>query len=145
MSLRSDWAEATAAQLAGTARIFRTHPARIAKSVLIGVASNAISISTLYFLFVALNQPASLGILVSGYAMAILFLNVSPVPQGIGVVKGLMTLVLTSLGLSGASALAVMLAFRGMSLWMPIVLSFLLLRFLPLFSAASPHDPRAAG
>ncbi len=144
-SLRADWADATAAQLADAARIFRTHPARIAKSFLIGVASNAISISTLYFLFAAFNQPISLGVLVSGYAMAILFLNVSPVPQGIGVVEGLMTLVLTSLGLSSASALAVTLAFRGMSLWVPIVLGFLLLRFVPLFSAAPPQELRAAG
>jgi uncharacterized protein (TIRG00374 family) len=137
--LHVDWAEATTDQLADAARIFRTHPLRIAKSFTIGIASNAISISTLYFLFLAFGQPPSMGVLVSGYAMAILFLNVSPVPQGIGVVEGFMTLVFTSLGVPAASALAVTLAFRGMSLWVPIVLGFLLLRSIPLFSSASPQ------
>ena len=138
--LRPDWAEATTTQLADAARIFRTHPMRIGKSFLIGIASNAISISTLYFLFLAFRLPPSIGVLVSGYAMAILFLNVSPVPQGIGIVEGFMTLVFTSLGLPAAAALAVTLAFRGMSLWLPIVLGFLLLRSVPLFSA----DPAVA-
>ena len=139
--LRCGWAEATATQLSEAATVFRTHPRRMVRAFLISLASNAISIGTLYFLFLAFRQAASLGVLVSGYAMAILFLNVSPSPQGIGVVEGLMTLVLTSLGVPGATALAVTLAFRGMSLWVPMALGFLLLRFVPSFSAA-PTEAR---
>lgn len=135
----TEWAEATTARLGDAAQRFRTHPARIARAFIIGVASNAVSIGGLYFLFRAFDQSATLGVLVSAYAMAILFLNVSPVPQGLGIVEGLMTLVLTSLGVPASPALAITLAFRGMSLWIPILLGFLLLRLVPSFSAKPPE------
>ncbi len=133
---RTDWAETWTLQLATAAQWFRTHPTRIVGALGIGLLSNVVSIGALYCLFGAFGQPPALGVLVAGYAMAILFLNVSPVPQGIGVVEGLMTLVFTSLGVPNAPALAITLAFRGMSLWVPLLLGFVLLRFVPTFAAA---------
>ncbi|MEN6369622.1 MAG: lysylphosphatidylglycerol synthase transmembrane domain-containing protein [Thermotogota bacterium] len=132
--VHANWADVVTAQLANAAGMFKNHPGRIAYAFFIGVASNAVSLGTLYFLFRAFDQPPTLGVLVSGYAMAILFLNVSPVPQGLGVVEGLMTLVLATLGIPNSPALAITLAFRGISLWIPILLGFLLLRFVPSFS-----------
>ena len=67
-------------------------------------------------------------ILVSGFAMGFLFLNVSPIPQGIGLVEGVMTLAFTSLGVAAEKALSVTLAYRGMTLWLPMIVGFFLLK-----------------
>jgi len=70
---------------------------------------------------------------VAGYAMGILFWNVSPVPQGIGVVEGVMVLVYTSLGINGFVAASIVLAFRGLNFWLPMLLGFILLRQVKIF------------
>ena len=71
--------------------------------------------------------------LVAGYAMGILFWNVSPVPQGIGVVEGVMVLVYTSLGINGFVAASIVLAFRGLNFWLPMLLGFILLKQVKIF------------
>jgi uncharacterized protein (TIRG00374 family) len=95
---------------------------------LTALAAHAANIGTLYCLFLAFHQGISLGPLVAGFAVGTLFVNISPVPQGIGIVEGTMTLVYTSLGVPGESALVVTLAFRGLSLWLPLALGFFFLR-----------------
>jgi len=61
---------------------------------------------------------------VAGYAVGILFWIVSITPQGIGVVEGVMTLAFTSLGIPTAVAATVVLAFRGLTFWIPMLLGF---------------------
>ena len=58
---------------------------------------------------VALECHISLGTLLAGYAMAILFWIISPTPQGLGIVEGAMTLALklgwlSSVWITGAPA-----------------------------------------
>ena len=60
--------------------------------------------------------------------MGILFWNISPVPQGIGVVEGVMALVYTSLGIQGFIAALIVLAFRSLNFWLPMLLGFILFR-----------------
>ncbi|MFZ2470753.1 MAG: lysylphosphatidylglycerol synthase domain-containing protein [Methanothrix sp.] len=74
------------------------------------------------------HQLIEFGPLISGYAMGILFWNISPVPQGIGVVEGVMALVYTSLGIQGFIAALIVLAFRSLNFWLPMLLGFILLR-----------------
>jgi uncharacterized membrane protein YbhN (UPF0104 family) len=84
-------------------------------------------------LFLAFHQTIELGPLVAGYAMGILFWNVSPVPQGIGVVEGVMALVYASLGIHRTMAVLVVLAFRGLNFWLPMLVGFFLLRRVKIF------------
>ncbi len=65
--------------------------------------------------------------------MGILFWIVSPTPQGIGVVEGVMTLVFTSLGVPAAVSTTVTLAFRGLTFWLPLIVGFIILRWVRTF------------
>jgi phosphatidylglycerol lysyltransferase len=104
-------------------------------------------LTVLYVFFLSFGQPVTLEILIAGYSMIILFATVSP--GGAGIVDGLMPLVFVSLGIPLAEATVVSLAFRGTTFWLPLILGFLLLRRLPLFSkteqsAATAHEHNLA-
>jgi len=110
------------------------HPSRLTQTIGTALLAHLLDITTLYILFRAFNQPISLGILVAGYAVGILFWIVSVTPQGIGVVEGLMVLVFTSLGVSGVVASTVVLAFRGLTFWIPMLLGFFAVQRMQLFA-----------
>ena len=61
-----------------------------------------------------------LSLLVAGYAVGTLFLIVSITPQGLGAVKGVMTALFVSLGVTLGRAAVVVLAYRGLSFWLPL-------------------------
>jgi len=126
--LSDDWAAKNAADFSNAARAIRTHPKRLALTLGIALAAHLTNIISLYTLFLAFDQQIGFGPLVAGYAMGILFWNVSPVPQGIGVVEGVMALVYTSLGINGFKAALIVLAFRGLNFWLPMLLGFALIR-----------------
>jgi len=128
ISLASDWAEKNAAEFNQAAAAVASHPNLLARTLLIAFFAHLLDALTLYFIFLAFNQPVSIGQLAAGYAVAILFLVVSITPQGIGIVEGVMALVLTSLGIPGAVATTVALAFRGLTFWLPLLLGFVLIR-----------------
>ena len=94
-----------------------------------------VDLASLYVLFLAFHNPVTLGVLVAGYAMGILFWIVSPTPQGIGVVEGIMPMVFTSLSVPSAVATAVSLAFRGLTFWLPLWIGFIILRRVRTFGA----------
>jgi len=128
--LAEDWAERNAAEFSAAAAAAATHPTRVARAVVVALAAHIVNVMCLYTLFLAFNQPVGPGVLISGYAMGILFLIVSVTPMGIGVVEGVMTLVFTSLNISTEAAAAIALSFRGLSFWLPLGLGFLLLHRL---------------
>ena len=101
-----------------------SHPFRLMRTVAVALLAHILDITSLYLLFLAFNQPIGLGTLVAGYAVGILFWIVSITPQGIGVVEGVMALTFTSLGIPGAVATTVALAFRGLTFWLPMILGF---------------------
>ncbi len=71
----------------------------------------------------------TLPLLVIGYSIGTLFLVVSVTPQGLGVVEGVMTAVFASLGVPIERAAVAVLAYRGLSFWMPLWIGFLALRW----------------
>jgi len=70
-------------------------------------------------LFFAFEIPVEVGVVVCGFAIGYIFTILSPTPSGIGVMGGVMTLSLTSLGLKLEEAAIVTLAFRAISFWIP--------------------------
>jgi uncharacterized protein (TIRG00374 family) len=122
------WAEKTAGEFTTAAVAIGRHKTRLVQTFGIALGMQALNVSCLYALFLAFKHPIQFGALVAGYAMGILFLNISPLPQGIGIVEGVMTLVYTSLHVPGAVALVITLAFRGLTVWFPFLLGFILLR-----------------
>jgi phosphatidylglycerol lysyltransferase len=124
LSLADDWALKNAGEVNQASAAVASHPLRLMRTVGVAFLAHLIDITSLYILFRAFNQPISLGVLVAGYAVGILFWIVSITPQGIGVVEGVMTLTFTSLGIPSAVATTVVLAFRGLTFWIPMLLGF---------------------
>ncbi|MDD1748429.1 MAG: flippase-like domain-containing protein [Methanothrix sp.] len=126
--LPDGWAARNAADFSNAAKAMEAHPKMLALTLGIALVAHLVNIISLYALFLAFHQQIEFGPLVAGYAMGILFWNISPVPQGIGVVEGVMALVYTSLGIHGVIAALIVLAFRGLNFWLPMLLGFILLR-----------------
>ena len=71
--------------------------------------------------------------LITAYAMTMLLVMISVVPQGIGLVEGVLTVLLTSFGVELETALAVMVVYRALSFGIPAVIGFFLLRQIKTF------------
>ncbi len=133
--LDDDWAEETAAEFAQAAAVIADHPRRMGRTLAVGLITHLVNMACLYALTVAFYRPMGLEALLMGYAMAITFRIASITPQGAGVAEGVLTALYASLGLPGPKAAAVTLTFRGLSIWLPMVIGFFLLRWVRSFKA----------
>lgn len=133
--LPEDWARKNVEEFNQASLAVSGRPSRLIRTVGIAFLAHLLDIITLYILFRAFNQSIGLGTLVSGYAVGILFWIVSITPQGIGVVEGVMALTFSSLGISGAVAATVVLTFRGLTFWIPMLLGFFAVQRLQMLNA----------
>jgi phosphatidylglycerol lysyltransferase len=143
--LDADWAYTNAAELAAASQAVFENPLRLLRLLGITLLAYCIDLASLYTLFVAFGQHIGLGALVAGFAMGILFWIVSPVPQGIGLVEGVMALTYTSLGVPSETATIVVLAFRGLTFWLPLLLGFILIRRTSTFGGGEQSLAEAWG
>ena len=107
-----------------------------------GLLSQALLAIMFAVLLRAFGQHGSLTTALAGLGMAGLFTVVSPTPVGVGVVEAAVAVVLVSLGMEAGAALIVSLAFRGLTLWLPVLYGFIALQALG-FQAIKP-DPASA-
>jgi uncharacterized protein (TIRG00374 family) len=84
------------------------------------MASMALLVGIWLVVFLAFGQAVSPGTLISVFSISYLFLIVSPTPAGIGIVEGAVTLLLRSFGFSLESAAILVLAYRGITYWIPL-------------------------
>ena len=139
--LSKGWSERSASDFTDSAKNIGSHPKRLIRIMGFALAEQLANMACLYTLFHAFQQPVGPGMLVAGYSMGILFMNVSPIPQGIGVVEGTMALVFTSLGVPSGAALVIIIAFRGLNLWLPLTVGFFLMRFVLSYNHQNVHKP----
>lgn len=99
--------------------------ASIYKALSYILVSHLCYIIALYVLFLSLGIFPLYRILLSGYALGMLFVVVSPTPNGVGFVEGSMALAYTSMGVTGAAAATVTLIYRGFSFWIPLMIGFI--------------------
>jgi len=104
-----------------------------------GLLSQALLAIVLAVLLRAFGQHAYPATVLAGLGMAGLYTVVSPTPLGLGVVEGAVAVVLATLGLDAGAGLIVSLAFRGLTLWLPVLYGFVALETLG-FRAIRP-DP----
>jgi uncharacterized protein (TIRG00374 family) len=90
----------------------------------------ALLICVLAFTFLAWGTPFSVGTLVGGFAIAYLFLIVSPTPSGLGVVEGVMTIALNTLRVEWAAAALITLTYRLITFWFPLGVGVVSFRIL---------------
>jgi hypothetical protein len=126
------WAERTAEEFIAVAKALSARPSRLVRLLAIAAGMHALNGASLAILFLAFHETVRIGPLAAGYALGLLAWILSPVPQGIGVVEGVMTLVFVSLGVPAEKATVISLAFRGLTFWLPMVAGFLLFRRLGL-------------
>lgn len=124
------WAERNANEFTEAALAIATHPQRLARSLLIAFGVQILNLASLYALFLAFHQPVGFGVLVTGFAMGVLFRTLSIPPQGIGVVPGVMILVYASLGIPLERAILITLSFRVLNFVIPLGFGFLFWRRL---------------
>lgn len=134
--LGEDWSAYQADQFEESAQLMSAQPLLLAATVGIALTGHLVGVAVLAAVFQAFSVSVSLAVLVAGYAMTILFWIVSPTPNGIGVVEGLMPLIYASLGVPVAQATLVTLSFRGLAFWIPFLIGFVLLRRLSLFASS---------
>ena len=96
-------------------------------------------ILTFFLMFMAFQVPLSAGTLIAGFSVGYLFLIVSPTPSGIGVVEGVLTLSLTSMFVSLANATVVVVAYRGITFWLPLLAGLITFRLLGRLEQHSPQ------
>ncbi len=132
--MSESWADKNTEELSEAAVAIAAHPGRISQTLAIALAGNFIDLASLYILFLAFHQPVTIGVLVAGYSIGILFWIVSITPQGIGIVEGMMTLVFTSLGVPAERAAIIALSFRGLTFWLPLLIGFFLFHNLKSFN-----------
>lgn len=72
----------------------------------------------------AFAVPVTPVLLIAGYAVSTLFTIVSISPQGLGAVEGALGGTLVSLGVSLPHATAIVLLYRGLSFWLPLLVGF---------------------
>lgn len=86
---------------------------------------------TLYFLFIAAGHPVSPGILLTGYGLPLLLGRMAfVIPGGVGVIEGTMVALYDSLGIPDPVTVVVVLAYRILSFWLPLLLGFPLVGIL---------------
>lgn len=92
--------------------------------------NKALLISILSILFLAFGLAFDLGVVISGFTLGYLFTIISPTPSGMGVMEGMMTLALNTLGVELESAAILTLAFRAITFWTPFFLGMVAFRTL---------------
>lgn len=137
----SGWVETTITEFKMATEHMRKHPARVYELIFFAFFSHVVNITCLQLLFLAFGQNVPLGALIAGYAVGKLFLVISVTPQGLGVVEGAMSLVFVKLGVPTATAVVVVLAFRGINLWLPVIVGAFTLRRVRSLHHTEPVEP----
>jgi len=119
---------------------FRHDPSTLAWPFALALSNRALLLTVFFLMFLAFGTPYSPGTLIAGFAIGYLFLIVSPTPAGIGVVEGMMTVTLRSLGVPLGSAAVITLAYRGFTFWLPLLFGMAALRMLERIPAKVPIE-----
>ena len=104
-----------------------------------GMMLHLIHATILYYVMSAFNIPFSPSLLVVGYTTMYLFTVISPTPLGIGVAEGFAQLVFVAFGVESEKALLAVLAFRAITVWIPMIIGFATFRFGERKSDASDN------
>ena len=85
---------------------------------------------TLYFLFIAAGHSVSPGVLLTGYGLPLLLGKISFLPGGVGIVEATMAALYDGLGVPNGVTVVVILVYRFLSFWLPLLVGFPLILYL---------------
>lgn len=113
----------------GTA-VLRENRRQLLPILLLSITNKSLLLSILLATFWAFQIPYSVGTIVAGFSIGYLFVIVSPSPNGMGVMEGILTLTLVTLGVAVDAAAVVTIAFRGITFWIPLLIGVITIRNL---------------
>jgi uncharacterized membrane protein YbhN (UPF0104 family) len=103
----------------------------------LGAALNIVfDMLTLYSLFIAAGHAVSPGVLLAGYGLPLLLGKVTFLPGGVGIVEGTMAALYGGLGVPDGVTVVVILTYRVLSFWLPVLLGFPLIPYLQRVSGS---------
>ncbi len=111
-----------AVELLDEARAFGLRPRQLVGPTTWALLGDVLGILCVYGSLRAVGSHASIGVAAAGYAVGTLFVLVTPIFQGIGVVELTMTVILQQLGVPPALALGATLIYRLGEVWLPVTL-----------------------
>ena len=117
-------------EIIGGISVMRTNPAMLKSPLLLTFSGKIILILVLLMVFYAFNVPVSAGTIIAGFGLCSLFVIISPTPSGIGIVEGVLTLALKSLGLTLEAATIVTLGYRALTFWLPLLIGVISFQIL---------------
>lgn len=100
------------------------------KPLALTFSNKILLVTILGVVFLAFDVPVTVSVVIAGFSLAYLFAIISPTPAGVGIVEGVMTLGLKSLGIPLESAVVVTMAFRAVTFWLPLLLGMISFRTL---------------
>ena len=98
--------------------------------LLYSLVGKALLMGVLISVFMAFQVPFSAGTIIGGFAIAYLFLIITPTPAGVGIIEGVMPLALSSLRVPWSEAVVITLAYRGITFWIPLAFGAAAFRML---------------
>ncbi len=128
--LEENWSTATGSEFTAAAEVARKNPSGLLTIVGWSGISHLINAASLYTVFLAFGDQAPLAAVLAAFAIGHLFVIIAPSPQGVGFVETVVPLTLIRLGVSSAVATIVVLAFRGLAFWLPMLAGFFMLQRL---------------
>ena len=134
-------AETFAQEIAEGLEQLRDRPANVLPAIFFSFSGKLLRLLIMLLVFLAFKAPFSAGTLLVAYVIAILFLIVSPTPAGIGVVEGALALTLVSFGLPVGQSTVLVLAYRGVTFWLPLFLGMIAFNMLSLSTNKLPQQP----
>jgi len=96
------------------------NPRSMLYPVLLALVNKTLLMGVLICAFLSFGVPFSAGTIIAGFAIAYLFLIISPTPSGIGVVEGIMALALSSLRVDYSQAVVITITYRAVTFWLPL-------------------------
>lgn len=138
--LDTDWAKRTVEEFAEAGEAVITQPRKLLKTLGWGLLMHGVNLAGLYVFFLAFGEPLAFGVLVAGFAMGIVFFVITVVPQIVAAVEGIMLLIFTAAGVPSAKVGAVVVVFRGVTFWLPVILGFFSLRYVRTFRPSSDKE-----
>lgn len=96
----------------------------------LGIASAAqlTNLATVTFIGLAYGQLLGISTTIAAFSMQAVFSVVAITPNGLIVAEAVMTEVLVSLGVPFDQAIIITLVYRGLSVWLPLLVGFIFLR-----------------
>ena len=132
------WVEGSADQFSEASSGIARHPGILASLLVLGLVMHAVNAAGLYALFLAFHQPVGVGTITAGFGMSIVLYVIAVTPHGVGAAEGVMSLLFTSTGVPGATAVVVAIGYRIFNVWIPVVIGYFFTRRMRVFKGPAP-------